>query len=406
MDHLTDISIKDYTYDLPPGKIAQYPVSKRDESKLLIYKDGKISEDKFFNIATSIDESSLLILNNSKVIKARIIFPSESGKQTEIFCLDSPDENSDINYELESISPVKCKCLIGNLRPLKKGIINIQKSDNSRKISLMAELVDKKEDEFIIEFKWQPEDLKFSEILSFFGKMPLPPYIKREPEEKDNVTYQTTYSEINGSVAAPTAGLHFVESVFNSLRKKNVEIEYITLHVGAGTFLPIKANSIAEHRMHYEYFSVTKKFLERLINIGEQKIITVGTTTLRTIESLYQIGVQIKSKNKIYSELFVVEQWEGYADNELTFHDSVTEVLNFTEQRNIDYLHAKTGLMVIPGYKIKRINGLITNFHQPGSTLLLLVAACVGERWKEIYQYALTHDFRFLSYGDSSILFF
>jgi S-adenosylmethionine:tRNA ribosyltransferase-isomerase len=397
-----DIKIIDYNYILPPERIAQFPLKERDETKLLIYRNKNISETIFKNISDYIPEDSLLVMNDTKVIQARLHFTKETGALIEIFCLEPHQPELNINLKQKAI----WKCLVGNAGKWKHGSLKKNIKIYSDEIILEANILEREFDYFIVEFNWDAEKYTFNDILNSAGMIPLPPYIEREPFEADKYRYQTIYAKTDGSVAAPTAGLHFTESVFNNLKNKNIEIDYITLNIGTGTFKPVKTETIGEHDMHFEHFIMNKKSILNLQNFLKKNIIAVGTTTMRTIESLYLIGLQLYKNKNFSGKEFTIGQWEAYEGNAvLTAEDALNEILNYLEKNNLDYLTAKTGILIAPGYKFKFINTLITNFHLPKSTLLLLIAAFIGEDWRKVYYYALKNNFRFLSYGDSSILF-
>jgi S-adenosylmethionine:tRNA ribosyltransferase-isomerase len=404
------ILVKDYTYELPLNRIAQHPLVNRDESKLLIYNKGNFSESIFKNVATYIPEKSLLIFNDTKVINARILFESPAGKQTgtgkpiEIFCLE-PEVEKDIQLAFQKQGSTIWKCIVGNLKAWKGGKLEKKITCKGEEFALNAELIEKTGDAFLIRFSWTPEKLTFAEILLKFGVIPLPPYMKRMADDEDAVRYQTIYANPEGSVAAPTAGLHFTNETFASLKDKNIICDYLTLHVGAGTFKPVKSENISGHSMHGERFYVEKSTIENIFNYSG-KVISVGTTSLRTIESLYWYGVRLINNKTLGNDGVFISQWEPYEqDNNITVNQSLEAVLNQMKKNNASYLSGMTEIIIVPGYEFKIINGLITNFHQPGSTLLLLIAAFIGNDWKMLYEYALNNDFRFLSYGDSSLLF-
>lgn len=397
------ILIKDYTYELPAEKIAQFPLKERDSSKLLIYNKGKISQDTFRNIAEIIPQNSLLILNDTKVINARLKFQNSSGKEIEIFTLE-PAENAELVTALGEKGFANWKCLVGNLKVWKSGKLSSAKTHNGTERSLEAELLAKQAGTFIIRLNWQPEELTFAEVLEIFGEIPLPPYMKRDATPEDQTTYQTVYSEAEGSVAAPTAGLHFTNEVLASLRSNNIKTGFITLHVGAGTFKPVKTDSISEHDMHSESVYIELSLVEEIAaNIGTNRIIAVGTTSMRTIESLYWFGVQLLQGRHKGGELNIT-QWEPYENEPEDPLKAFQAIIAYMKQTKLNYLYGKTNIIIVPGYDFKIFSGIITNFHQPGSTLLLLIAAFIGSDWKVLYEYALNNDFRFLSYGDSSIL--
>jgi len=391
-----------FNYQLDENKIAKEPVKLRNLSKLLVYKNGKISEDIFKNVHNYIDGNSLLVFNNSKVLNARIIFYKPTGARIEVFCLE-PYNPSEYNLNLLSKSSCKWKCLIGNSKKIKNGFLEKNIIINNFEITLKATIEKTMNENCIVEFNWSSEKVLFSEILDVAGEIPIPPYLNRDSNINDKKNYQTVYSKFKGSVAAPTAGLHFTNDDISKLISKNVTTDFLTLHVGAGTFKPLSTKFIGDHIMHAEQFFISLKTIQNLINFYP-KITTVGTTSTRAIESLYIVGNLIDKNNK--TNQFAVNQWDAY-DNSLktTPLFALQNIENHMQLNKIDTLKITTSLMIIPGYKFKYVNTLITNFHQPKSSLLALVAAFSGEHWKDIYSYAINNDFRFLSYGDSSILF-
>jgi len=401
------ISIKDYTYDLPDERIAKYPLQERDKSNLLYFNQEQINHTEFKNLPELLQANDLLIFNNAKVIQARLIFRKETGAKIEIFCLE-PYEPADYNLAFQASGKCQWKCMVGNLKKWKGGKLTQTINVNSVALNLSAQKIEQTTDGVIVEFSWNTENNKvtFGDILETVGKTPLPPYLNREAQAQDKETYQTVYAKREGSVAAPTAGLHFTDRVFADLDRKGIKSLELTLHVGAGTFRPVKSETIEGHNMHEEHFLIEKSFLKEMITHKGRRI-AVGTTSVRTLESLYWLGVKII--NQPESELFI-SQWEAYQlpDN-ISFKQSMEALLNYMEQKEIEYLNASTQIIIVPGYQFnyqfKVIDGLITNFHQPQSTLLLLIAAVIGEKWKAVYQYALDKDFRFLSYGDSSLFF-
>ena len=393
------IRVNDYRYDLPDEKIAKYPLQKRSESKLLVYKNSEISEDIFQNIPTHIPTNSLLIFNNTKVIQARILFQKQTGARIEIFCLE-PVNPAEYNLAFQANNKVIWKCIVGNLRKWKKESLYKSLSVGNKKVELEAKLINKYKNSQEIEFNWNIREYTFSDIIQFFGTTPIPPYLNRNSEDIDKERYQTVYSKIQGSVAAPTAGLHFTDNILDSLISYGLKTEEITLHVGAGTFKPVQTDTIDKHEMHTEYFSVNRRTLQNIID-HDGKVIAVGTTSMRSIESLYWLGCKIASNNFN----FHIKQWDPYEiDSKLTVKESFTKILEYLNKNNLHELHAKTQMIIIPGYQFKLVNGLITNYHMPKSTLLILVAAFIGDDWKKVYDYALNNNFRFLSYGDSSLL--
>lgn len=397
--HLT--YIENFTYDLPDERIAKYPLEQRDKSKLLIWDKGEISESQFSNIAEFLPENALLVCNNTRVIHARIVFYKTTGARIEIFCLE-PIEPSDYVLSLSAKGSCEWKCMVGNLKKWKQGAL-VQKIDfGAKKIDFSAELIETEENTHRIRFSWNDDSVTFSEILMQIGELPIPPYLHRKTEEKDKQTYQTVYSKIEGSVAAPTAGLHFTPEVFEQLKAKNIHVEELTLHVGAGTFQPVKSETVEQHKMHSETFVVHIDSLKAIHkNLGN--IVAVGTTSVRTLESLYYIGRKPLQEDEAF---FKVNQWEPYkmAENDISIDRSLQNIIDFLEKTNQTELHGETQILIKPGFRFRLTDRMITNFHQPQSTLLLLVSAFVDGRWKEIYDYALANDFRFLSYGDSSLL--
>jgi S-adenosylmethionine:tRNA ribosyltransferase-isomerase len=401
---IQDIHITDYNYLLPDERIAKYPLSRRDESKLLIYRHGKIAVDTFNRLSDYLPEKSLMVFNNTRVIQARLLFRKSTGAQIEIFCLE-PAIPADYIINFQQTKRCSWYCLVGNLKKWKEGILQQSVRINDESIVLSAELKETKGDTHLITFSWDHPSCTFAAILDAAGKLPIPPYLHRETEESDLQTYQTVYSKIKGSVAAPTAGLHFTPELLESLKSQGIQMADITLHVGAGTFMPVKTDTIDEHTMHTEYFSVHRRTILLLLeNIGQ--IIAVGTTSVRTLESLYPIGVALYENPDVSPEELMVKQWVPYetSQNLIAPMKSLQQILNYMDRRQLDQLVSATQIMIVPGYVFRMIRGMITNFHQPQSTLLLLVSAFVNGNWKEIYDYALAHDFRFLSYGDSSLL--
>jgi len=402
MQDIPKINIEDFKYELPDERIAQYPVRDRDSSKLLLYNKGRISEDVFRNIARYLPQGSLLVFNNTKVIRARLLFRKVTGAPIEIFCLE-PLLPADYENSFGSKNPVEWKCIIGNLRKWKSGTIGLKFCYRDKECELEAEKVRPEGEAWRIRFSWNNEMMTFSEVTEAAGHIPLPPYVKREDEQEDNIRYQTVYSKIRGSVAAPTAGLHFTDDVLSSIKKNGIYRTDLTLHIGAGTFKPIKGNDISKHEMHCEHFFVTRRLIEELI-LFKGKTIAVGTTSVRTLESLYWLGAGLTNEPNNDAELYMDQWYPYFNDSNISFTESMQALLYHMKRKGTDLLHGSTTLMIVPGYRFRVINGMVTNFHQPGSTLLLLVAAYSGSRWKEIYNYAMMNRFRFLSYGDSSLL--
>jgi S-adenosylmethionine:tRNA ribosyltransferase-isomerase len=404
MSETKKIFIKEFEYNLPEDRIAKFPLENREDSKLLIYRNGLIEESVFKNITGYLPENSCLIFNNTKVIQARIYFQKETGARIEIFCLE-PYHPSDYHLSFQSTGQCIWKCMVGNAKRWKEEKISkiINVSGNS--VELVARKIASEAYSCLVEFSWNNRSVTFADILESAGQLPIPPYLHREACEKDKETYQTIYSKVKGSVAAPTAGLHFTENVLASLAHEGITTDEVTLHVGAGTFQPVKSETVNEHEMHAEFFSVSKSVV---VNILENlhRIIAVGTTSVRTLESLYYIGCLLEEKGLEASGRMKVRQWQPYEkENRLPAEDALRNILAYIERNNLEILEAETRIIITPGYTFKIVKGIITNFHQPQSTLLLLIAAFVGENWKKIYQYAMENDFRFLSYGDSSLLF-
>ncbi|MBR4703968.1 MAG: S-adenosylmethionine:tRNA ribosyltransferase-isomerase [Paludibacteraceae bacterium] len=416
------IYIADYDYPLPDERIAKYPLPERDTSKLLVYKPSAISgqpsvvsEDHFYNVGDYIQPGSLLIYNNTRVIQARLVFhkaaePDKQGARIEVFCLE-PIAPHDYQLSLSSTSGCTWKCMIGNAKKWKEEAIELKIENGKWKIGLRAYKEEVLGNTYAVRFEWDGENVSFAEILDAIGELPIPPYLNRKTEESDKTTYQTVYSRIKGSVAAPTAGLHFTDRVLDDLRARGIETDEVTLHVGAGTFLPVKTEDANEHVMHSEFIAVPRQTIAHIQSkLGH--IVAVGTTSMRTLESLYFIGRRLSlSPSLPYGEggFLQVGQFEPYEEDSLPIGrvgvgQSLQAILDWMDATGQDTLHAATQIMIKPGYRFRIVDQLITNFHQPKSTLLLLVSAFVGGDWKTIYDYALSHDFRFLSYGDSSIL--
>ena len=421
---MEEILIEDYNYPLPDERIAKYPLAKRDQSKLLIYRDGKVSEDTFCHVGEYLTSDSLLIYNNTRVIQARLEFHKKvvtseplnsevaQGARIEIFCLE-PLEPHDYQLSLGSTEGCTWKCMIGNAKKWKSGALSLPvQLPSGETIILFAEKGEQTGNTFAVHFSWdlssQQSPISFAEILDAVGELPIPPYLNRKTEESDKTTYQTVYSRIKGSVAAPTAGLHFTDKVLDDLRGRGVKTAEVTLHVGAGTFQPVKVADANQHTMHTEIIAVPKDTIQTIIdNLGH--VVAVGTTSMRTLESLYFIGTQLyplHSTPYAQDHILTVAQFEPYEKKyTLSTKEALQAIVDYLNTTGQDILHAETQIMIKPGYVFRVVNQLITNFHQPKSTLLLLVSAFVGGDWHTIYDYALAHDFRFLSYGDSSILF-
>jgi S-adenosylmethionine:tRNA ribosyltransferase-isomerase len=406
--HPKDLSVHDFTYELPEHKIARYPLTERDSSRLLIYKEGVISEGVYRNIPQQLPAGSLLLFNNTKVVAARLLFQKPTGAVVEIFCLEPPPQYADMTTAMSQKGRVNWICLIGGASKWKAGQLLEKRMElNGQEIILQARYLGKEEDSFAIELSWTPDSLTFAEVLHVAGNIPLPPYIKRTVEQSDNERYQTIYADTEGSVAAPTAGLHFTDAVFDQLDQKQIQRAYVTLHVGAGTFKPVKSNTMSEHPMHAEFIDVAASTIECILQYLDKHITVVGTTSLRTVESLYWLGVKTIRQPNLPLEDLVVHQWDPYELNgtPIMAKTALESLLQYLNTRHMDRLITKTSLLIAPGYTFQIPRALVTNFHQPQSTLLLLVAAFVGHDWRKIYTYALENDFRFLSYGDGCLLF-
>lgn len=411
---MEEILIEEYNYPLPDERIAKYPLAQRDQSKLLIYRNGQVSEDRFYRVGEYLPADSLLIYNNTRVIQARLEFHKQSedgtqGARVEIFCLE-PLEPHDYQLSLGSTDGCTWKCMIGNAKKWKTGALALPVVlPSGEEVRLLAEKGAQTGNTFAVNFSWEGASVSFAEILDAVGELPIPPYLNRKTEESDKTTYQTVYSRIKGSVAAPTAGLHFTDDVLDGLRQRGIQTAEVTLHVGAGTFQPVKVADANQHTMHTEIIAVPKTTIQTIIeNLGH--IVAVGTTSMRTLESLYFLGVQLHdtlhSTPHTLHHTLSVAQFEPYEmAHTLSTYEALQAIVEYLEQTGQDTLHAETQIMIKPGYVFHVVDQLITNFHQPKSTLLLLVSAFVGGDWHTIYDYALSHDFRFLSYGDSSILF-
>lgn len=399
-----NILIKDYTYELPQERIAPFPLPDRAASKLLVYDRGQITDDVFSHLPAHIPPGTTLIVNDTRVIEARLLFQKDSGGVIEIFCLE-PFQQS-IEQAMQQQGQAVWECLIGGASKWKPGQI-LRKTIDNGNLVLSARYLEKKEDSFLIEFSWQPAYRCFVDVLHAAGAIPLPPYIKRKAEKLDWERYQTVFSRNDGSVAAPTAALHFTPEVFRDLAAGKVGLGQITLHVGAGTFKPVKTENLAGHHMHGEPFVVKKAVLEQLMNAS--RVVAVGTTSLRTLESLYWMGLKLAEKQANSGEQTLeLGQWEAYSlskiHGDVPFRQSFEQLLAWMEEKDLAELHCRTSLLIAPGYSFRVPDGLITNFHQPQSTLLLLIAAFIGEDWKKVYEHALRQGYRFLSYGDSSLL--
>ena len=400
MTDIRNISINEYDYPLPEERIAKYPLAERDASKLLVLKDGAIRASQFRHIGDFLPPKALLVFNETKVIRARLQFQKETGSHIEVFCLE-PDDDYQIAFS--SASPVRWKCLVGNSKRWREGVLQMHLNTNGRDIVLNAERMAKNDQYSEVEFSWTPQEMPFATILEAAGEIPLPPYLNREAEPEDRDRYQTVFAKYDGSVAAPTAGLHFTKPLLERLKRDGFELDEVTLHVGAGTFKPVATPTIGEHAMHSETIVVRKSLIENLIRHINGPIIPVGTTSTRTLESLYWIGMMLAEQGMTLRQLHV-GQWYPYESHQtLTACEALEKIVTYLDLYQLTHLEASTSLMIAPGYRMRIITGLITNFHQPKSTLLLLVSALIGERWKEAYRFALDNGFRFLSYGDSCL---
>lgn len=399
---IPEIYIEDYNYPLPDDRIAKYPLSERDASKLLYYKDSVPAQSRFSDIAEFLPEGSVMVFNDTKVVPARLHFQRETGAHIEIFCLE-PVMPQEYVTMFEVTDRCRWKCIVGNVKRWKSDILHLYNPAADSvvaEMNLRAELVERTGETSVVEFTWT-NGTPFSKVLEICGSVPIPPYLNRDTEDVDLERYQTLYAKYRGSVAAPTAGLHFTEKVIDSIRSRNIDIENVCLHVGAGTFLPVKSSLVAEHTMHREPFVVTLSFLKKLID-RKGKLIAVGTTSVRTLESLYYVGVKCLETGYPGD----VCQWEPYErDYEWSFEDAISALIGYMSAHSMENIQLGTSIIIVPGYKFKVVDILVTNFHQPQSTLLLLISAFVGGDWRNIYDYALANGFRFLSYGDSSLLF-
>lgn len=403
------IQIKDFNYNLPDERIAKFPLAKRDNSKLLLYRHGEVTEDVFHNIAQYLPKGALMVFNNTKVIQARLHFRKETGALIEVFLLE-PYMPADYEQMFQTTGHCSWLCMIGNLKKWKEGTLKRTFDVKGKEVTLVAERKEDVHKSYRVDFSWDASDVSWAELLDAVGELPIPPYLNRETQESDKTTYQTVYSKIKGSVAAPTAGLHFTPEVLADIDRHGIDREELTLHVGAGTFKPVKSEEIQDHEMHTEYICVHRQTLEKLIR-HEAKAIAVGTTSVRTLESLYYIGVKLQYNPNATEDELHVNQWEPYDDNRngkivdgISPCQAIQNILTYLETNHLEALHTSTQIIIAPGFEYKIVKMLVTNFHQPQSTLLLLVSAFVNGDWHKIYDYALSNNFRFLSYGDSSLL--
>jgi len=396
------ISMEDYVYDLPKERIAEYPLEQRDGSKLLVMRDDAPSEDIFRNIDSYLPANGLMVFNNTRVIRARLVFHKETGARIEVFCLEPVLPAAEIARAFESGTPVVWKCLIGNAKKWRNGKLGLLLHTSDGEVQFEAERISEADGAFLVRFYWDKPELSFAEVLEAAGKVPLPPYIEREAEEEDVSRYQTVYARHNGSVAAPTAGLHFTDEVLEKLKAKYIQLDNVTLHVSAGTFKPVSHDDIRDHEMHTEQVIIRKELLEKILeNLGN--ITAVGTTSMRTLESLYWFGNELESNP---DTAFDVKQWQPYeSENQVPVRQSIENILELMKRKEVMELGGNTSLIIVPSYRFRIVDILVTNFHMPKSTLLLLVAAFAGKEWKSAYEYAMNNDFRFLSYGDSCLFY-
>lgn len=399
---IPEIRIEDYNYPLPDDRIAKYPLEQRDASKLLRYKDGKVDEFVFRDVPSLLPSNAIMVFNDTKVVPARLHFQKETGAKIEIFCLE-PKDPCEYNLSFAATSACVWKCVIGNAKRWKNDVLNLCNPENDSEISTMnlkAELLQRDGETGLVSFHWDSGE-PFSRVLELCGTIPIPPYLNRESEAIDTERYQTLYAKIRGSVAAPTAGLHFTQRVLDKIKEKGIDMENVCLHVGAGTFLPVKSSNVSEHQMHREPFSVSLSLLKDLLK-GDRPLIAVGTTSVRTLESLYYVGVKCIEEGKPSD----VGQWEPYSrEYGYSVKEALNAILDYLEANDLNEIKVGTRIIIVPGFKYRLVDLLITNFHQPESTLILLISAFVGGDWHTIYRYALSHNFRFLSYGDSSLLY-
>ena len=400
---ITGIKIEDYNYALPEERIAKYPLAQRDQSKLLYLHGDEIREKRFSDLPALLPDKAFLLFNETRVIQARLLFQKPTGARIEIFCLEPVAPVSDFQLAFQQQPPVVWKCLVGNARRWKSGRLEAVLPMPGREVRLFAEIQERREETFLIAFSWEPREVSFADILETSGLTPLPPYLHREAEETDKTRYQTVYARLNGSVAAPTAGLHFTESILQKLEEKGIDKDKLILHVGAGTFKPVSAETIANHVMHTEQIRVSLATLKHLHRAENKLIIPVGTTSMRSLESLFWMALRLHSG---IENPFSVSQWDPYRleiPQDFSARKALEVLLSFLEKEKTPELKGETQLMIVPEYRFRFARGLITNFHQPKSTLLLLVSALIGDRWKKAYDFALKNDFRFLSYGDSCL---
>jgi S-adenosylmethionine:tRNA ribosyltransferase-isomerase len=402
MTMIPKIGIEQFHYELPDEKIAKHPINQRDRSKMLIWNKGEICDDSFMNVATHLPSDSLMVFNNTKVIRARLFFRKPTGALIEVFGLE-PVDPSDYALVFQQREECSWKCMVGNQKKWMSGRLSMMVTFEGTEIELISEHVDNQSDRPVIRFRWNNSSFAFSEVLEAAGKIPIPPYLNRESEECDLIDYQTVYSKEKGSVAAPTAGLHFTDEVFRSIRNKGIDTAELTLHVGAGTFQPVKSKTIDGHQMHEEQIIVSRETIEKLL-MHEGRVIAVGTTSVRSLESVYWFGNKLLNNPGTDNVRYHVDQWEPYNTiNQATPKAALEAVRDFFVKKNSNHIAFSTGIIIVPGYRFRMIEGMLTNFHQPRSTLLLLIAAFIGNDWEKVYQHALRSGYRFLSYGDSNL---
>ena len=399
-DKIKSLSIVDFNYDLPEDRIAYFPVEPRDTSKLLIYKEGAIQDYHYFELSNHLPPNTFLIANDTKVVEARLKFEKSTGSKIEVFCLEPDSRYPDILTAMSQTGSVYWKCLIGGAKKWKEDSLVLTHTN----LELKVTKIDTSKNPSVVYFEWNDSTLAFAEILHLFGKIPLPPYIKREATKNDEVGYQTVYAQKEGSVAAPTAGLHFTEELLERLRSNSIHTHYVTLHVGAGTFIPVKSDTLGDHEMHAEFIDVSSDFISSFLEHTDTKV-CIGTTSLRTLETLYWMGVKASTNPNISLDEIGITQWDAYdLPQETTLNESYDSLLRWMKANSMNRIVLPTQLLIAPGYKIRTVDAIITNFHQPESTLLLLIYAFVGEDWKKIYSHALGNKYRFLSFGDGSLL--
>ena len=398
-----NIRIEDFNYPLPDERIAKFPLPQRDHSKLLVYRKGDIEEYRFYELPQVLPSDSLLVFNNTRVIQARLHFRKETGALIEVFCLE-PLVPHEYSLSFQSTGSCSWLCLIGNSKKWKGGLLSQEVEIDGKKVTFCAERGALHGNAYEVRFSWDDPEVTFASLLDHAGELPIPPYLNRETEESDKTTYQTVYSKIEGSVAAPTAGLHFTPEVLEELKAQKIPLLELTLHVGAGTFKPVKSETLEGHEMHTEYISVSRDLIDTLCDT-DRRIIAVGTTSVRTLESLYYIGKMLAHNPNATPDTLTVAQWQPYdGSDDIDSREALRLIVEYLDRNGLSRLVTATQIIIAPGYRYHIVQGMVTNFHQPQSTLLLLVSAFVDGRWRQIYDYALSHDFRFLSYGDSSLL--